>query len=86
MNNLDWNRINPATGPVFINEAMPGDTLIVRIESIKVGSQAVMLTGPNLGVLGSSLKENFIKILPIVNGQVDFSDKIKRECTNIANC
>ncbi|MGH4124780.1 MAG: acetamidase/formamidase family protein [Clostridium sp.] len=77
MNNLDWNRINPATGPIFINEAMPGDTLIVRIESIKVGSQAVMLTGPNLGVLGSSLKENFIKILPIVNGQVEFSDKIK---------
>ena len=77
MKNLDWNRINPATGPIFINEAMPGDTLIVRIENIKVGSQAVMLTGPDLGVLGSSLKENFIKILPIVNGQVEFSEKIK---------
>jgi amidase len=77
MNNLDWNRINPATGPIFINGAMPGDTLVVRIESIKVGSQAVMLTGPDLGVLGSSLKNNFIKILPIINGQVEFSDKIK---------
>lgn len=77
MNNLDWNRINPATGPIFINGAMPGDTLVVRIDSIKVDSQAVMLTGPNLGVLGSSLKNNFIKILPIINGQVEFSDKIK---------
>ena len=24
---LDWNRINPATGPIFKKEAMPGDTL-----------------------------------------------------------
>ena len=77
MGNLDWNRINPATGPIFINGAMPGDTLVVKIENIKVGSQGVMLTGPNLGVLGDSLKENFIKILPILNEQIEFSDKIK---------
>lgn len=77
MNELDWERINPATGPIFVKGAMPGDTLVVRIENIKIGSQAVMLTGPNLGVLGDSLKENFIKILPIVHGNIEFSDKIK---------
>jgi amidase len=77
MNQLDWNRINPATGPVYINGAMPGDTLVVRIEDIKVGSQGVMLTGPNLGVLGESLKENFIKLLPIIDGKIEFSNKIK---------
>ena len=77
MNKLDWNRINPATGPIYINGAMPGDTLVVRIEDIKVGSQGVMLTGPNLGVLGDSLKETFIKILPIIDGEIEFSNKIK---------
>jgi amidase len=77
INQLDWNRINPATGPIFISGAMPGDTLVVRIDNIKVGSQGVMLTGPNLGVLGGSLKENFIKILPIINDKIQFSDKIK---------
>ena len=77
MNELDWERINPATGPIFIKGAMPGDTLVVKIQDIKIGSQAVMLTGPNLGVLGDSLKENFIKILPINNGEIKFSDKIK---------
>lgn len=74
---LDWNRINPATGPIYISGAMPGDTLVVRIDNIKVGSQGVMITGPDLGVLGGSLKENFIKILPIINGKIQFSDKIK---------
>jgi len=77
MNQLDWNRINPATGPLFINGAMPGDTLVVKIENIKVGHQGVMLTGPDLGVLGGSLKENLIKILPISNGELEFSTKIK---------
>ena len=62
MTQLDWNRINPATGPVFINGAMPGDTLAIKIENIKIGSKGVMVTGPDLGVLGGSLKENFIKI------------------------
>ncbi|WP_291636390.1 acetamidase/formamidase family protein [Clostridium sp.] len=77
INQLDWNRINPATGPVFVKGAMPGDTLVVKIENIKIGSQGVMLTGPNLGVLGDSLKENFVKILPIIDGKIEFSDKIK---------
>jgi amidase len=43
----------------------------------QLGRQGVMVTGPNMGLLGDSLKENFIKILPIVNEQVVFSDKIK---------
>lgn len=76
MHQVDWNRINPATGPVFIKGAMPGDTLAVKIENIKVGHQGVMVTGPDMGLLGDSLKENFIKILPIVNEKVVFSDKI----------
>mgnify|MGYP003322907080 CR=1 FL=1 len=36
---LDWGRINPATGPVYIEGAAPGDTLkveILRIEGVKV--------------------------------------------------
>jgi amidase len=77
MTQLDWNRINPATGPIYINGAMPGDTLIVKIEDIKVGRQGVMLTGPDMGILGDTLKENYIKILPIVDGNIEFSDKIK---------
>lgn len=74
---LDWERINPATGPVFVKGAMPGDTLVVEIEDIKISSQGVMITGPNLGVIGDRLKKNSIKILPIINDEVVFSEKIK---------
>lgn len=74
---LDWDRINPATGPVFIRGAEPGDTIAVKIEDIRIAAQGVMSTGPDLGVLGDRLKKNIIKILPIVNGEAIFSDKIK---------
>ena len=37
---LDWSRINPATGPVYVNGAEPGDTLKVEILKIDLALQA----------------------------------------------
>ncbi|WP_232697642.1 acetamidase/formamidase family protein [Brevibacillus daliensis] len=69
-NELDWNRVNPATGPVFVEGAEPGDILAVEIQKIKIGTQAVMVTGPNLGVLGSVLTENIVKVIPVTDNHV----------------
>lgn len=73
---LDWNRINPATGPVYIEGAEPGDTLLVSIQSIKIQGNATVFTGPDSGVLGDELTENTIKVFPIENNQLVFSDTI----------
>ncbi|UOF91202.1 acetamidase/formamidase family protein [Fodinisporobacter ferrooxydans] len=73
---LDWNRINPATGPVFVEDAEPGDVLEVRIESIQIGDQGVMVTGPGLGVIGGDLAENQIRMIPIRDGKAQFSEQI----------
>ncbi len=72
---LDWNRINPATGPVYIEGTEPGDILVLHIDRIKVADRGVMLTGPNLGVLGDRLTENSIQILDIHDEQAQFADK-----------
>ena len=37
---LDWNRINPATGYVYVKGAEPGDILVVTIEKLKLQSRA----------------------------------------------
>ncbi|PEZ25908.1 acetamidase [Bacillus anthracis] len=74
---LDWNRINPATGPVYIIGAEPGDILVVTIEKIKIEEQGVLTTGTNLGVMGEELHENTVKIVPIHNKHVLFSSKIQ---------
>jgi len=73
---LDWNRINPATGPVYIEGAEPGDLLVVHIQRIDIAEQGVMMTGPKLGVLGDELQENTIKIIPIRDGKAWLADDL----------
>ncbi|KEO81449.1 acetamidase/formamidase family protein [Tumebacillus flagellatus] len=74
---LDWDRINPATGPVYIEGAEVGDILAVQIQRIHLADRGVMLTGPGLGVIGDDLKEVSIRLLPIEDGRVVFSEKVK---------
>ncbi|MED3382048.1 acetamidase/formamidase family protein [Bacillus tropicus] len=74
---LDWNRINPATGPVYINGAEPGDILVVTIEKIKIAEKGVLTTGANLGVMGEELHENTVKIVSVHNEHVLFSNKLQ---------
>ena len=71
---LDWNQINPATGPIYIEDAKPGDVLKVTIESIEIEVSGVMLVGPNLGVMGPFIEEMSAKILPIRNDKIQFNE------------
>lgn len=71
---IDWDKINPATGPVFVEGAMPGDVLKVKIEEIEIGDQGVMVVGPELGVMGHRIEAMESKILPIQNDKVIFND------------
>ena len=73
---LDWNRVNPATGPVYINGAEPGDVLSVKIESITVASSGVVLAGSGMGVMGQKLESSIVRIMPIEGNTARFSDKI----------
>jgi len=71
---LDFSRVNPATGPIFIEGTRSGDTLIVRIKRIELPETGVIITGPGMGVLGDELSEYTTKILPIRDGYVRFND------------
>jgi amidase len=48
---LDWNHVNPATGPVYIEGTKPGDILRVDLLEVKIGQQSSMVTIPGEGVL-----------------------------------
>lgn len=77
---LDWNAINPATGPVFIEGAMPGDVLKVSILDIEVGSVGTMAAIPNDGVLGKDFRKSVLKKIPVKNGTAEFSPEIRIPC------
>lgn len=71
---IDWNKINPATGPIFVEGALPGDILKVKIEKIDIGNQGVMVVGPDLGVMGHKIEEMQSKIIPIKDDKMLFGD------------
>ncbi|GHV96073.1 acetamidase [Spirochaetia bacterium] len=76
MDALDWERINPATGPLYIEGAEAGDALKVTIEKIALAEWGTMVALPDNGVLGSLVTESEIKRLPIKNGIVRFNERI----------
>ncbi|MBC7262095.1 MAG: acetamidase/formamidase family protein [Chloroflexi bacterium] len=74
--NLDWNRVNPATGPLYIRGAHPGDILAVEIEDVRVADRGAMVTIPGEGALGDIITETETRFFSMEAGQVVFSDRI----------
>ncbi|MCC5912527.1 MAG: acetamidase/formamidase family protein [Clostridiaceae bacterium] len=76
IDNLDWSRINPATGPLYVEGAEEGDTLKIEILKIDVGEKGVMGAIPGVGVMGDKVENPEMKIVPIKDNKVIFNDDI----------
>jgi amidase len=74
---LDWGHVNPATGPLFISGAKPGDVLRIDILEIQVGQQSSMVTIPGEGALGDVITQMETAILKLEGDQVVFKNKVR---------
>lgn len=74
---VDRSKINPATGPLFVEGAEPGDTLKVDILDINIADQGVMAISPLRGALAGTIREEKTKIIKIKNGQAVFNDTLR---------
>jgi len=74
---LESMNYNPATGPVYIDGAQPGDILSLRIDKIEVEDEGVIVCGKGMGVMGAFLEDSVNKTVKIENGMAVFSDKIR---------
>jgi len=70
LENVGWDRINPATGPVFVEGAKPGDVLAVEVQSIVTDAQGVMAVSDGSGVLADRFAGTACHIVPIAGGAV----------------
>ncbi|RWR03413.1 acetamidase [[Pantoea] beijingensis] len=70
---FNYDRANPASGPVFIDGAEAGDVLLVEIIDIRVSSRGVVTTLPGCGPL-AEWQEIRTKPLTINEGMVQFND------------
>jgi len=74
---LDWSKVNPATGPIFVEGAEPGDTLIVDILEIKTERRGVIVVVPKNGILGNKRFKAATKIVKISEGYVHFDERVR---------
>lgn len=54
---VGWDKINPATGPLFVEGAQPGDTLKVEIVDLEIADKGVMAISPKMGALAGTLTD-----------------------------
>jgi amidase len=73
---LDWDHVNPATGPVYIQGTKPGDVIRVDLLSIDIGDQSIMVTLPGEGALGDVITEMETAVLKREGDRIVFKDKV----------
>lgn len=76
LDEIDWSRVNPATGPIYVAGALPGDVFQVTILDITVPDYGVMAACENEGVLGHLYSGRTGKVVPIRDGMVMFDERV----------
>jgi len=71
-----WGAVNPATGPVFVEGAAPGDLMRVRIHRIDAADHAVMCLEHGAGALADQIEGVETSIMPISGGQLRIDDRL----------
>ena len=70
---LDFDCLNPATGPIYVEGAEVGDLLKVKIIDIEVEDKGVAMTILGEGLLGDQVTKNKVKIIPIEDNYAIFN-------------
>jgi acetamidase/formamidase len=73
---LDFTRVNPVTGPVFVKGAAPGDVLEVEILSLRPRDWGWTAIIPGFGLLADEFPEPWLQISDVGGGQVAFLDDV----------
>lgn len=74
---IDLEHVNQTTGPIYVEGAEPGDTLVVHVKKIALPPQGVTTIFPGFGVLKDDFNLQWKKICPIRSGKVTFPKGIK---------
>lgn len=74
---LDWTKVNGATGPIFVEGVERGDTLVVRIEDVRVADRGVIAVVPKHGALKEKPFKAKIKFIPIIGEYAHFKRDVK---------
>lgn len=69
---LNWDRVYPLAGPVYVNGARPGDTLAIEILDIHPEGWGWSAIIPGFGLLAEDFKEPALRIFDLTNGEAAY--------------
>lgn len=67
---------NPVTGPIYVKDALPGDSLAVEILDTQLASQGFLAVKEGVGLLAHRAKQYATKMIPIVDGLAQFTCQV----------
>lgn len=70
-------QLNPLTGPISVEGAQPGDTLVVEVVDVTVEERGHIALIPNVGVLRNHTRTPHTKIWEIRDGQAILNEDIQ---------
>ena len=66
-------KANPATGPIFVEGAEPGDVLTAEIVRIELGARGYTLVKPDFGVIRGMVERPVARFAEVKDGAIDFA-------------
>lgn len=76
LSEIDWEAINPATGPIYVEGAVSGGTLKVHIDNIELDAQTSSCTGKDEGVCGDRFSDWATHFCKVEDGKVVWDERL----------
>jgi acetamidase/formamidase len=77
LRHLDMGKMDPLTGPIWVQDAKPGDALSVEILDVNLGSWGWSAILPNFGLLSDLFPGPYIRFWDIADGLVSITDTLR---------
>lgn len=77
LDEIDWDAINPATGPIYVEGAVVGGALKVSIDAIEFDGHACSCTGKDEGVYGDRLDGWSTRFYRIEDGELIWDENVR---------
>lgn len=76
LSEINWEAINPATGPIYVEGAVAGGTLKVHIVNIELDAQTSSCTGKDEGVCGDRFSDWATHFCKVEDGKVVWDERL----------
>lgn len=76
LSEIDWEAINPVTGPIYVEGAVAGGALKVHIDNIELDAQTSSCTGKDEGVCGDRFSDWATHFCKVEDGKVVWDERL----------